>query len=188
MSSFFEKLMLARQISFKEGRIEYLGNSRLMLLSEIFLSMYTESMIDSKEELLRLYRNCKEDMRDRFVKKITKSHGNTSRESMLGLLKQTAEFGGWGIFEYESVNENEHRVIFKMMDGIVSSALKGKVKRPCDHIFRGIAAGGMSVMFNSDVDCIELSCIAIGDPFCRLVIGNREFLEKEFPEKFREQM
>ena len=187
MSSFFEKLMLAREISFKEGRIEYLGNSRLMLLSEFFLSMYTESMIDNKEELLRLYRNCKEDMRDRFVKEITGSHGDTSRESMLGLLKQTAEFGGWGRYEYESVNEDEHRVIFRMSDGIVSSALKGKVKKPCDHIFRGIAAGGISVMFNSDVDCIELSCTAIGDPFCKLVAGSREFLEKKFPEKFEEQ-
>ena len=187
MSSFFEKLMLAREISFKEGRIEYLGNSRLMLLSEFFLSMYTESMIDNKEELLRLYRNCKEDMRDRFVKEITGSHGDTSRESMLGLLKQTAEFGGWGRYEYEFVNEDEHRVIFRMSDGIVSSALKGKVKKPCDHIFRGIAAGGISVMFNSDVDCIELSCTAIGDPFCKLVAGSREFLEKKFPEKFEEQ-
>ncbi len=188
MSSFFEKLMLAREISFKEGRIEYLRNSRLMLLSEIFLSTYTESMMDSKKELLRLYKNCKEDMRDGFIKKITGSHGNTSRGRMLGLLNQTTEFGGWGRYEYEFVNEEARRTIIRMSDGIVSSALKGKVKKPCDHILRGFAAGGMSVMFDSDVDCVEISCAAIGDPFCRFAVGSMEFLEREFPERFKEQM
>ena len=188
MSSFFEKLMLARQISFKEGRIEYLSSSRLMLLSQGFLVMYTKNTMDSKRETYRLYKNCKEDMRDRFIKEITRSHGSGSRESMLALLKGTAEFGGWGTYEYEIMEENEHRTIMKMYDGIISSVFKGDAKSPCDHILRGLAAGAMSVMFNSDIDCLEISCIAVGDPICRFVAGSPEYLKKEYPDKFMEQL
>ncbi len=188
MGSFFEKLMLARQISFKEGRIEYLGNSRLMLLSQGFLAMYTESVIDSRKETYRLYKNCKEDMRDRFIKKITGSHGAGSRRGMMELLKGTSEFGGWGTYEFETVEENEHKTIFRMYDGIVSSALKGKVKKPCDHIFRGLTAGAMSVMFNEDIDCLEISCEAAGDPVCKFVAGRPEFLKSKYLNSFKEQL
>lgn len=188
MSSFFDKLMLARQVSFKEGRVEMLENQRLLLFPMELAAFYTADLLKDTEGTKELYRTGKECMLKGFVYNTMKSHGPTSRKDLLSLLSNIASFAGWGVYRYEMIDEKNHKILMNMWDCLVSDYLKGKVDAPCDHIFRGFIAGGASVVFGREMECIESECIAIGDSRCHFTAATKEELEKEFPKFFGRQV
>ncbi len=186
--TFFEKLMLARQVSFKGGRVEVLGGQRLMLFQQKFLANFTEDIIKDAEAARALYKDCRKDMAENFIRKVLGSHGAASKKEVLSLLGNVAGFAGWGVYRYESIDEAKPRVVINMGECIVGSALRYKVSAPCDHIFRGFVAGGTSRVYGKELECVESSCIALGDEHCRFVASVREELKKEFPELYGVQV
>ncbi|MBU1120992.1 4-vinyl reductase, partial [Candidatus Micrarchaeota archaeon] len=49
--------------------------------------------------------------------------------------------------------------------------LQGKISFPVDHFVRGILAGLFSNAFHTDLDCLELKCIASGSSECEFIVN-----------------
>jgi predicted hydrocarbon binding protein len=99
------------------------------------------------------------------------------------LLKDLASMGGWGSFEFVKMDFSESTLICVVRDSPFArlSSLRGQ--KVC-HIIRGLLAGGTSIGFNKDVDCIETKCVADGSNVCEFIIKPKnKFKEKALVKK-----
>ncbi len=183
---FFKRLMLARQLSFTEGRIELMKQGIVMVPSEFFGKYILEANED-KEAVYKLYYAGKEIMREKFGIDMGKSYGFGVNEYSTWFV-DIAKLSGWGNIKWEARNEKNHNGIISILNSPIANYAMGKVKSPCDHVIRGLMAGGASSAFVDDVDIIETECIALGNKSCTFIIDHYKTLKKKFPKLVEQQL
>jgi predicted hydrocarbon binding protein len=184
--SFLEKLMLSKQLSFTDGKVELL-EQRVLFFPSDFFGLYTKEIIDDFNMVTTLYKSLKQTAIDGFGKKTLKSHG-FSIIDYSKMIKDIANLSGWGNIAFESFDEYNKHSIINIEDSPIGSYLQGKVKTPCDHILRGLIAGYGTVAFEHDVDAIEIECTALGSARCKIVVDSPENLKIKFPEYYKMQI
>lgn len=170
--NFFEELMLARELSFTEGEIRLLG-SRVTFLHATFSAEYTLRVNDNPEKVQDLYDVSKVSFRDGMSIAIGKKY-HFSFNDFFKWLTQIAMLAGWGKLTWQDLNDQEKSGVILVENAPVATMLKGKVKLPCDHLERGFIAGGATGWLNTNVDCVEEECAALGAAQCRFVFKPRE--------------
>ncbi|MBI4019435.1 MAG: hypothetical protein HY364_04220 [Candidatus Aenigmarchaeota archaeon] len=76
---------------------------------------------------------------------------------------------GWGEAVVKKEDAPNKTVIFNLNNSIVSK-FYGKSKFPVDHLFRGLLAGAMCVIFKEDMEAVEMYCVAKGDKNCEFIV------------------
>ncbi len=184
--SFFEKLLLSKQLSFNLGDIELLDQRLVIVSSEAFAN-YIYSINDSNElAVSNLYQIAKKAMIQLGInigKKYSFSFGDYSTWFV-----EIARLNGWGKAKWELLDKKNFKGIISIEDSPISTALKNKVKNPCDHIIRGLIAGGATSSFKMDVEVIETECIAQGKEKCIFVIDTDSNLKSQFPDLYTKQL
>lgn len=56
-----------------------------------------------------------------------------------------------------------------------------------DTYWAGMLAGGLSYIFDQDVECLETQCKLEGHNSCRFVVAPRNVLKKEYPECYKQK-
>jgi predicted hydrocarbon binding protein len=163
----FEKLMLARQLSFKEGEIDLLGQ-RLVMLPSIVFSDYTMAINDSPDKVAEFYKSVKSSSKANFAVSVGKSYG-FNFQNYFDWMTKIVILSGWGIWKWDFLDEEKKSGKISVTNSPVAENLKGKVKCPVDHIIRGFMAGGASASLKTDVDVVEEECVALGAPQCKFV-------------------
>jgi predicted hydrocarbon binding protein len=184
--SIFEELMLARQISFQDGRVELTGQ-RVVISPSAFFGAYTKSICDSPELVGAFYRAAKQAMTEGFGKDVGKAYG-FSFSNYLDWFVKLAKLSGWGKIEWQESDEKKHTGIISAEGSPVAAYLKGKIASPCDHVIRGLMAGGASSAYKLDLDIVETECEALGAAKCLFVIDTAENLRKRHPDLAKLQL
>lgn len=176
----FEKLSMARQISFHDGKIILL-DQRVSVVPVEFLASITKTINDSSDQVFEVYSAAKTAVREGFAKRLGEAYDFKFRDYSQWLV-DIATMSGWGRLEWADLDFDNKRGVIAVTDSPIGSKLSGQVDSPVDHVIRGLMAGGASHSFNADVDILETECVALGDPKCKFVIQSpKEFLKSDNP-------
>jgi predicted hydrocarbon binding protein len=172
MPDMFAKLLMAREIKFKEGEISLLGD-RVVLIPAYSLGSMLKSASENPELGKSLYYVSKECLRNGFAKVVRSKYGLTGMR-LIEWLVNVGHVAGWGSISIVKRDVSPERVEFVFH--VKNPPLLGLAKsaKPVDHIFRGMIAGGESMAFDADVEAIETKCVAQGNPYCEFVAKRRE--------------
>ena len=81
-------------------------------------------------------------------------------------------------------------LLFRLDDSAVGKTILknyGKSKLPADYSFRGMLAGTFSVLFNTNMDCVETKCIAMGNNICEFEVREKSkinFSDEKIKQQF----
>lgn len=176
----FEKFLLSREVTMKEGEIT-LDRQRVLMFPVNFIASYTLKLANNEQEGKKLYEIMKKGMYD-FSVPLGKEYGLSYKDFLDRWVKYNA-FAGWGIVEYRVVNPEAARGFLTYKNLTLHMYLKSKgVKKHSDRLLEGIIAGALSSTFKVDIDVVETQCVCSGSDLCVFHWGPRSYLEEEFPE------
>lgn len=92
-----------------------------------------------------------------------------SDQKLIHFMMEMGSQIGWGRFELERFDSNQMYLLVKIHHSPFAEAY-GPSSSPVCHIIRGILGGMGSVIFNKEIEAKELSCMAMGDEYCRFEI------------------
>lgn len=177
MFDLFKKLLMSRQLTFENGQIRVTGEISIMIHGPALI-MLTDNIIEKmgKEGVKSIYAASKEG--GMSLAKAYKSKFHLAESKLANLLMDLASMGGWGRFEFIKLDFKENIMICTVKESPFARLSKQKKKKVC-HMIRGLLAGGASIGFGKDVECIETKCLADGSNFCEFIVKPK----KEFKEK-----
>jgi predicted hydrocarbon binding protein len=178
--SIFDKLMLARQLKFTDGRVELFGQPIILSPSD-FLAIYISQINEDPILVGKFYNSAKRSVKEGFGINVGKSYGFSFRDYsnwFVDILK----LSGWGRVTWQENDKENHKGVISIQGSPIATYLKGKVKFPCDHVMRGFLAGGASSAYKLDIDVVETECEALGAQSCKFMISLSEDITNRFPE------
>lgn len=105
--------------------------------------------------------------------------------TLLQTLMRLTKLNGYGHIEISDYAEEEHTTTFfvrKLPSENADATFKG------DTYWAGMLAGGMSYVFDRDVDALETQCILEGSNSCRFLVAPRSLLQEEYPGLYEEKL
>lgn len=174
MFDLFKKLLMAGQIKFEEGSINFL-NSRVLIAPSQMLVNLAEKFKNNDDICIEFYRASKFCNIKGFAEEISRKYKLKQME-LAKWLVNTGNVSGWGKIKFTAEDDSSKMFIIEVRNGI-SQNIKSNV--PVDHFLRGQIAGGASSAFDIEFDCIERKCVAVGDDCCEFVVKPRESFIKE---------
>ena len=184
MVGFFERMMITRQLRFSDGRIE-LFNRRFAISGE-FISTHIGEINDDPEAVAKIYKSSKEASFLFFME--VGSKYKFSVNDFINWELDVNKFCGWGIIKYEKIDKEEKIIAASVQDSPTGLFLKGKTGLACDHITRGLIAGGAKAAFNEDMECLEIECVAKGDQRCLFLATHSGELKSRYKEIYERQV
>jgi predicted hydrocarbon binding protein len=185
MFDVFGKVLVTRQIKFEEGKI-VLFNQRITMNPA-----YTNAMIQKELEKIKSAHLIYDSMKQlglQWTRDLQKNYGTKHRDVVKWGIN-VVTLAGWGIVEIIEDNPLKKIIIFKLKDSAIAKTILknyGKSKTPVDYSFRGMIAGTFSVLYKTDMDCIETKCLAMGDSICEFVVKEKSKINFK-DEKIRQQ-
>jgi uncharacterized protein len=80
---------------------------------------------------------------------------------------------GWGTWKLDLQSLKEGFIFVDLFDSAVAKTL-GNVGKPVCHLYAGMLAGFFSVVFAKNLSSTEVQCYAMGNDFCRFLIGSEK--------------
>lgn len=80
---------------------------------------------------------------------------------------------GWGKWEVETESKKKGFLFIDIFDSMVARTL-GNVGKPVCHLYAGLFAGFFTSMTQRQLSCIEIQCYAMGETYCKFLLGGRE--------------
>lgn len=157
---------MARAVSFKDGNISLFTNRVVMPPSKMFAEL-SRKMDNSPEQVYNLYESCKYSFET-----VISSDEKTYKFGVNDYIKwvtEVAEFTGWGMLSWKELDKDKKHCTIIVDNSPIAQDLKKLVKRQVDHAIRGFIAGGMTAAFKSDMDVVEVECVALGAQQCKFV-------------------
>jgi hypothetical protein len=83
---------------------------------------------------------------------------------------------GWGRWDVDLESRKQGFIFINLFDSAVARTL-GNVGKPVCHLYAGLFAGFFSTMIDRPLNCIEIQCYAMGESFCKFLLGSQERLD-----------
>ncbi|MEL6581717.1 MAG: V4R domain-containing protein [Cyanobacteria bacterium J06621_12] len=83
---------------------------------------------------------------------------------------------GWGNWEVDMSDQKNGFMFINIFDSAVARTL-GDVGKPVCHIYAGLFSGFFSNLINKDLGCIELQCYAMGETYCKFLLGKKDRID-----------
>ncbi|MGB7416080.1 MAG: V4R domain-containing protein [Thermosynechococcaceae cyanobacterium] len=83
---------------------------------------------------------------------------------------------GWGNWEVDLSDQKNGFMFINIFDSAVARTL-GDVGKPVCHIYAGLFAGFFSSLIQKDMSCIELQCYAMGETYCKFLLGKKDRID-----------
>lgn len=80
---------------------------------------------------------------------------------------------GWGAWSLDLNALKEGFIFVDLFDSAVAKTL-GQVGKPVCHLYAGLLAGFFSTVFEKNLSSTEVQCYAMGNEFCRFLIGSEK--------------
>lgn len=173
----FNKLLMMRQLNFQEGRIDLL-NQRVFIAPGSMLKNLTEFMLKHPELIPEIYEHMRLSFDQGWAAPVKKTYGFKPKDFFRWLI-DLSNVAGWGKSDLIELDDATSSGIFRTNNGIIADFFKGKSDEPVCHIWRGLASGGATALFEKDMDLIEVKCLAKGDLFCEFIFKPRTLMKNE---------
>lgn len=83
---------------------------------------------------------------------------------------------GWGAWSPNLSSLESGFVYVDLFDSAVAKSL-GYMGKPVCHLYAGLLAGFFSVAFSQELSSTEIQCYAMGNDFCRFLVGSSERIQ-----------
>lgn len=83
---------------------------------------------------------------------------------------------GWGNWEVDLEDQANGFLFISIFDSAVARTL-GDIGKPVCHIYAGLFAGFFSSLVQQDLSCIEIQCYAMGETYCKFLLGKQERID-----------
>jgi uncharacterized protein len=83
---------------------------------------------------------------------------------------------GWGTWSPNLSTRESGFFYVDLFDSAVAKSL-GYMGKPVCHLYAGLLAGFFSAAFNQDLCSTEIQCYAMGNDFCRFLLGSAERIQ-----------
>ena len=83
---------------------------------------------------------------------------------------------GWGNWEVDMSDQKNGFMFINIFDSAVARTL-GDVGKPVCHIYAGLFSGFFSSLIGKDLGCIELQCYAMGETYCKFLLGKKDRID-----------
>lgn len=180
------KLLMMRQLRFEEGRISLLGQ-RVFLGPRDTLIGLTNFLLKHPDTVPEVYEHIRLSFDKGWADTVKQTYGLKSKDYFRWLI-DISNIAGWGKSELIKFRDETFSGIFRTSSGLIAETFKGKANSPVCHIWRGLTAGGLTSVFDRDIDWAEDKCLAQGDPYCEFIFEPRELMKKEKNELFIKQL
>ena len=80
---------------------------------------------------------------------------------------------GWGNWEIDPSEQRNGFMFINIFDSVVARTL-GDIGRPVCHLYAGLFSGFFSQIVNKQLGCIEIQCYAMGETYCKFLLGKQE--------------
>ena len=83
---------------------------------------------------------------------------------------------GWGNWDIDLSEQKNGFMFVNIFDSVVARTL-GDVGKPVCHLYAGLFAGFFSEIVNKELGCIEIQCYAMGETYCKFLLGKKERID-----------
>ncbi len=80
---------------------------------------------------------------------------------------------GWGKWHADLSSLREGFIFIDLFDSAIAKTL-GYIGKPVCHLYAGLMAGFFSVIFDKNLSSTEVQCYAMGNDFCRFLVGSEK--------------
>jgi len=174
----FELFKLSRTLRMKDGTILLMDTPVNIIPTDILCDLQKD-LIDSvgvSQAYKLFYESAKNGAID-YNKEFIKIHRFKDKRDIVEWQWKIVTLAGWGKWSVTSIsNEN---ILTARFENSPFPRIYGNSNFPVDFIPAGFSAGGISAAFNKNLEALETKCMAMGDPFCEIVVGPPEFIEEK---------
>jgi len=160
ISEFLKRLIFARQFDMNDGKIEILGLGQMMFPINVLKSM---NLIERD----MMYDVFRKGIKEDFIQ-YTYNMG-LSRSSITEHLIDIFGMMGLGQLSIVDIDNDNKKAILKVNNPKFKDEFTSENKI-CDTITAGTLAGMFSFIFEDDMQCKEIQCIAFGYECCEFVV------------------
>lgn len=172
----FELFKLAKTLKFGDGTI--------LLMSTPVNIIPTDILCDLQKDMIKavgvpkayeaFYESAKKGALD-YNKEFIKIHKFKDKRDIIEWQWKIVTLAGWGKWKVASItNEN---VLTARVENSPFPRIFGRSDYPVDFIPAGFSAGGISAASNEQFEALETKCMAMGDPYCEIVVGPPKVIE-----------
>ncbi|MFH1751901.1 MAG: 4-vinyl reductase [archaeon] len=175
MFDFAAKLLMTKSLEFKDGEISLLKNPALLLPVNVVCSMIHELIQEDNYAVAyhMIYSGTKLGVISYSHELVKNFH--LKKQELMKIFLQIAALAGYGKIDVKNVDYKLKRAIIHATESPVAQTYVkeyGRSKFFVDVINAGFFAGVFSILFEENVDCIELKCIARGDSECEFIVDS----------------
>jgi len=174
---FFKKLLMSRQLTFERGQIKVANEISIMVHGPALVNL-TDMLIRTlgRDGIKYIYNSSKES--GKILAKAFQNKYGMKGMKLASLIKDLTEMAGWGKSKFINLDISKKTMIIVVTGSPFAQLTTFKNKKMC-HMSRGFAAGAASVLFKTNVDCIETKCAADGSNFCEFIIQEKKNLKNK---------
>jgi predicted hydrocarbon binding protein len=186
--SIFDKLIAIKEVRFDDGSITLSGQRVLIIPQELALSITKQMLLNPKLSSV-IYEDTRKSVAKGWAELVKRRYkfGDDPRKFIEWLI-ETGEFVGWGKHELIKFDSKNLEGIMRTHNAPMAEMLKGKTKKPVDHIWRALTAGCSTAAFEIEMDWVEISCLTSGQNYCDFLFKPRKKFTKEEKQKYKDQL
>jgi predicted hydrocarbon binding protein len=115
-----------------------------------------------------------------FMQWFERDFGRNAKQAHLPFLLETWWWPftsqGWGRWGIDLNDRRQGFMFISIYDSAVARTL-GDVGKPVCHLYAGLFSGFFSHLVNKELDCIEIQCYAMGENFCKFLLGGKNRID-----------
>lgn len=187
LSPFLQKLLFVNQFGIDKGKINLLGDKLIMLHASAILELqdidesklYEIAKKSSLNNLVAFVEHAKVygKIKSVIIKELIQlgqKIGQTD-EGTIKTLEGLFNINGLGKMNIANLDNEKKEALINILESTIALEWQDKNKKESKNavctLTAGVLAGIFSYIFGSDVDCVEVSCIAKGDDICEFKVG-----------------
>lgn len=173
----FELFKIAKTLSLKDGTILLMGTPVNIIPTDVLCDLQKDLIkaVGMPKAYEAFYKSAKIGALD-YNKEFIKTYNFKNMRDIIEWQWKIVTLAGWGKWTIHSItNEN---ILTARFENSPFPRTYGKSSFPVDFIPTGFSAGGISAASNKKLEALETKCMAMGDPYCEIVVGPPEFIEK----------
>ncbi len=162
---------------------EMLGQ-RIMIVPRELFTEFIDLYREDPEMEQTMYRTMKKSVYS-FCADLDDDRDLEPAELLNTLLKLT-KLNGFGHIEINDYDREMKEAVFYVRN-LPSDELDDTEPFKGDTYWSGMLAGGMSYVFQQDVECLETQCMLEGENSCKFLVAPKTTLRQRHPQLFREK-
>jgi predicted hydrocarbon binding protein len=186
--SIFDKLAAIKEVKFDDGSIT-LSGQRVLIIPQELAQATTAQMVKNPKLGGAIYEETRKAVAKGWAELVKRRYkfGDDPRKFIQWLI-ETGEFVGWGKHELIKFESSKLEGIMRTHNAPMAEMFKGKTKKPIDHIWRALTAGCSTAAFDTDMDWVEINCLANGGQYCDFLFKPRKSFTAKEKKEYKDQL